>query len=84
MRTDKKLWRNRKAKKELARRLQSDNLGLEVVHAHACELRSYPSHRTEFFSSRLLQPQQASGLRVGLIEDRLNATDNACRHRRHT
>jgi hypothetical protein len=35
MRTDKKLWRNRKAKKELARRLQSDNPGLDVVHAHA-------------------------------------------------
>jgi len=35
MRTDKKLWRNRKARKELARRLQSENPGLEVVHAHA-------------------------------------------------
>jgi hypothetical protein len=35
MRTDNKLWRNRKAKKELARRLQSENPGLEVVHAHA-------------------------------------------------
>ena len=35
MRTDKKLWRNRKAKKELARRLQSENPGLEVVHPHA-------------------------------------------------
>jgi hypothetical protein len=35
MRTDKELWRNRKAKKELARRLQSENPGLEVVHAHA-------------------------------------------------
>src|SRR5713101_4857335 len=35
MRTDKRLWRNRKAKKELARRLQSENPGLEVVHAHA-------------------------------------------------
>jgi transposase len=35
MRTDKKLWRNRKAKKELARRLQSENPRLEVVHAHA-------------------------------------------------
>src|ERR1700747_607912 len=35
MNTDKKLWRNRKAKKELARRLQSENPGLEVVHPHA-------------------------------------------------
>ena len=35
MRTDKKLWRNRKARKELARRLQAENPGLEVVHAHA-------------------------------------------------
>jgi len=35
MRADKKLWRNRKAKKELARRLQSENPGLEVVHACA-------------------------------------------------
>ena len=35
MRTGKKLWRNRKARKELARQLQSENAGLEVVHAHA-------------------------------------------------
>lgn len=35
MRTDKKLWRNRKARKELARQLQSENPGLEVVHPHA-------------------------------------------------
>src|ERR1051326_6418087 len=35
MNTDKKLWRNRKAKKELARRLQSENPGLEVVHRNA-------------------------------------------------
>src|SRR5258706_3773101 len=35
MKTDNKLWRNRKAKKELARRLQSENPGLEVVHPHA-------------------------------------------------
>jgi transposase len=35
MRTDTKLWRSRKAKKELARRLQSENPGLEVVHPHA-------------------------------------------------
>jgi hypothetical protein len=35
MRTDKKLWRNRKATKELARRLQSENPGLEVVPAQA-------------------------------------------------
>jgi transposase len=33
--TDKKPWRNRKAKKELARRLQSESPGLEVVHTHA-------------------------------------------------
>ena len=35
MRTENQLWRNRKAKKELARRLQSENPGLEVVHPHA-------------------------------------------------
>ena len=35
MRAHKKLWRNRKARKELARRLQSENPGLEVVHPHA-------------------------------------------------
>jgi hypothetical protein len=35
MNTDKKLWRNRKAKKELARRLQSESPGLEVVHPNA-------------------------------------------------
>jgi transposase len=34
MRTEKKLGRNRKARKELARRLQSENPGLEVVHPH--------------------------------------------------
>lgn len=33
--TDKKLWRNRKEKKEWARRLQSEDPGLEVVHPHA-------------------------------------------------
>jgi len=35
MRTEKKLWRNRKARMELARRLQSENPGLEVVHPNA-------------------------------------------------
>jgi len=35
MRTDTKLWRSRKAKKDLARRLQSENPGLEVVHPRA-------------------------------------------------
>jgi len=35
MRTDKKQWRNRKARKELARQLQSENPGLEVLHPHA-------------------------------------------------
>jgi len=35
MMTDKKLWRNRKERKEWARRLQSDGPGLEVVHPHA-------------------------------------------------
>ena len=35
MRAHKKLWRNRKARKELARRLQSENPGLEVVHPNA-------------------------------------------------
>src|SRR5258707_7170907 len=35
MRTDKRVWRNRKLKKELGRRWQSENPGLEVVHPHA-------------------------------------------------
>jgi transposase len=35
MTADKKLWRNRKEKKEWARRLQSEDPGLEVVHPHA-------------------------------------------------
>jgi len=35
MRTGAELWRNRKGKRELARRLQSENPGLEVVHPHA-------------------------------------------------
>ena len=33
--TDKKLWRNRKERKDWARRLQSEDPGLEVVHPHA-------------------------------------------------
>jgi transposase len=32
---NKKLWRNRKERKEWARRLQSEDPGLEVVHPHA-------------------------------------------------
>src|SRR2546422_914986 len=35
MMAGKKLWRNRKERKEWARRLQSEDPGLEVVHAHA-------------------------------------------------
>ena len=35
MRTDTKQWRSRKEKKELSRRLQCENPGLEVVHPHA-------------------------------------------------
>jgi hypothetical protein len=35
MKTDKRLWRNRNTRKELARRLQSENPGLEVVHPRA-------------------------------------------------
>src|SRR5437899_11545599 len=35
MTASKKLWRNRKERKEWARRLQSENPGLEVVHPHA-------------------------------------------------
>jgi len=35
MRADKKLSRNRKARKELVRWLQSENSGLEVVHPRA-------------------------------------------------
>ena len=36
--TDKKLWRNRKQRKEWAQRLQSENPGLEVVHPHAAAI----------------------------------------------
>ena len=35
MTTGKKLWRNRKERKEWAKRLQSEDPGLEVVHPHA-------------------------------------------------
>lgn len=35
MTADKKLWRNRKERKEWGRRLQSEDPGLEVVHPHA-------------------------------------------------
>ena len=34
MTAGKKLWRNRKERKEWARRLQSEDPGLEVVHPH--------------------------------------------------
>ena len=33
--TDRKLWRNRKERKEWGRRLQSEDPGLEIVHPHA-------------------------------------------------
>src|SRR6202049_1474860 len=33
--TEKKLWRNRKERKEWGRQLQSEDPGLEVVHSHA-------------------------------------------------
>ena len=35
MTTGKKLWRNRKERKEWARRLQSEDPGLEVIHPQA-------------------------------------------------
>ena len=35
MPADKKLWRNRKERKQWARRLQSEDPGLEVIHPHA-------------------------------------------------
>jgi hypothetical protein len=35
MTAGKKLWRNRKERKEWARRLQSEDPGLEVIHPHA-------------------------------------------------
>jgi transposase len=35
MTADKKLWRNRKERKDWARRLQSEDPGLEVIHPHA-------------------------------------------------
>ena len=35
MTASQRLWRNRKERKEWARRLQSEDPGLEVVHAHA-------------------------------------------------
>jgi transposase len=35
MATDKKPWRNRKERKEWARRLQSEDPGLDVIHPHA-------------------------------------------------
>jgi len=35
MMTDKKLWRNRKERKEWTQRLQSEDPGLDVVHPHA-------------------------------------------------
>jgi hypothetical protein len=34
MTADKKLWRNRKERKQWARRLQSEDPGLEVIHPH--------------------------------------------------
>ena len=51
MRTEKKLWRNRKARKELARRLRSENPGLEVVHPHAAGI-------DVAFSTKLLEKME--------------------------
>jgi len=45
MNTNKKLWRNRKTKKELVRRLQSENPGLEVVHLNAAGIDETNSSR---------------------------------------
>jgi hypothetical protein len=59
MTADKKLWRNRKERKEWARRLQSEDPGLEVVHPHAAGI-----HYSESFwrdskrKSRSLSPAQ--------------------------
>ena len=79
MRTDEKRWRNRKAKKELARRLQSENPGLEVVHPHAAGIDvgngahyaavrpdrdSQPVRRFECFTADLYRLADSSG--VGL------------------
>ena len=35
METARKLWRNRKERKEWTRRLQSEDPGLQVIHPHA-------------------------------------------------
>jgi len=70
MTTDKRLWRNRKERKELARRLKSEDPGLAVVHPHAAGIDvgngahyvavapdrdSHPVRRFECFTADLYQ-----------------------------
>src|SRR5438309_6582283 len=57
MTADKKLWRNRKERKEWARRLQTEDPGLEVVHRHAAGIDvSNSAHYVAVRPDRDLQP----------------------------
>ncbi len=51
MTAGKQLWRNRKEKKEWARRLQSEDPGLQVVHPHAAGI-------DVAFSTKLLEKME--------------------------
>jgi hypothetical protein len=48
MMTDKKLWRNRKERKEWARRLQAEDPSLEVVHPQAAGIDAYLARTRRF------------------------------------
>ena len=94
MRTDKKLWQNRKEKREWARRLQSDDPGLEVVHpgaagidvgnsAHYVAVHPEPVRRFECFTAdlyRMADWLQSCGVKTirHAIDRRL--LDSAVRH----
>ena len=65
MRTDEKLWRNRKGKKELARRLRSENPGLEVVHPHAAGIDG-AMERTTWRCGQTVIHSRCAGLNVSL------------------
>ena len=65
MRTDKKLWRNRKLKKELARRLQSENPGLEwSIHTPQGLMRAM--ERTTWRCGQTVIHIRCAGLNVSL------------------
>jgi hypothetical protein len=67
MTVGKKFWRNRKERKEWARRLQSEEPGLEVVHPHAAGIDvGNSAHYVAVPPNRDHEPVRRFELRMGL------------------